>query len=70
MTSDAHTETQSRPNLSTEPGPKDASQTGGTDTQPSPNISTENQQEGDAREPSDTLDRGQEDSRRPEPGAG
>lgn len=31
-----------------------------TETQPSPNISTEHQREGDARQPSDTLDRGQQ----------
>lgn len=30
-----------------------------TKTQPAPNISTEHQEEGDARHPSDTLDRGQ-----------
>jgi hypothetical protein len=29
------------------------------ETQPSPNLSTEHQKEGDARSPSDTLDRGQ-----------
>lgn len=28
-----------------------------TQTQPAPNISTEHQREGDARRPSDTLDR-------------
>jgi hypothetical protein len=33
-----------------------------TETQPNPNISTEHQREGDARRPSDTLDRGQPDS--------
>lgn len=30
-----------------------------TETQPVPNISTEHQKDGDARKPSDTLDRGQ-----------
>ena len=30
-----------------------------TQTQPDPNISTEHQREGDARRPSDSLDRGQ-----------
>jgi len=30
-----------------------------TTTQPAPNISTEHQKDGDARKPSDTLDRGQ-----------
>lgn len=30
-----------------------------TETQPAPNLSTEHQQDGDARRPSDTLDRGQ-----------
>jgi hypothetical protein len=33
-----------------------------TETQPAPNLSTEHQKEGDARRPSDTLDRGQEDA--------
>jgi len=59
MAEDAHTETQPRPNLSTEPGAKDAQAVPSTETQPSPNISTEHQREGDARAPSDTLDRGQ-----------
>lgn len=31
-----------------------------TETQPDPNISTEHQRDGDARRPSDTLDRGQQ----------
>ena len=31
-----------------------------TETQPNPNISTEHQRDGDARRPSDTLDRGQQ----------
>lgn len=56
------TETQPRPNLSTEPGRKDQASKPGTQTQPSPNISTEHQEEGDARRPSDTLDRGQDES--------
>ena len=33
------------------------SKVGGTETQPRPNVSTEHQREGDARDPSDTLDR-------------
>ncbi len=33
--------------------------TGRTETQPAPNLSTEHQRDGDARRPSDTLDRGQ-----------
>lgn len=32
-----------------------------TETQPSPNLSTEHQRAGDARRPSDTLDRDQPD---------
>lgn len=36
-----------------------------TQTQPDPNVSTEHQREGDARHPSDTLDRGQPDSSAP-----
>lgn len=31
------------------------------DTQSNPNLSTEHRREGDARRPSDTLDRGQDD---------
>jgi hypothetical protein len=58
MMPDQNTETQPRPNLSTEPGTKPL-QPEGTSTQPAPNISTEHQREGDARHPSDTLDRGQ-----------
>lgn len=38
-----------------------------TETQPRPNISTEHQEEGDARRPSDTLDR--KPKRDPESGA-
>lgn len=57
---DTHTETQPRPNLSTEPGHKAENPVGPTETQPSPNLSTEHQREGDARVPSDTLDRGQD----------
>ena len=56
---DEHTETQASPNISTEPGKKGPTPDAGTETQPSPNISTEHQKEGDARSPSDTLDRGQ-----------
>ncbi|WP_315763795.1 hypothetical protein [Sphingomonas sp. Y38-1Y] len=54
-----HTETQPDPNLSTEPGEKTTAGNKPTETQPNPNISTEHQKEGDARRPSDTLDRGQ-----------
>jgi hypothetical protein len=32
-----------------------------TTTQPAPNISTEHQEQGDARRPSDTLDKPQDD---------
>lgn len=56
---DAHIETQPRPNLSTEPGRKGVAENSATETQPAPNLSTEHQKEGDARSPSDTLDRGQ-----------
>jgi hypothetical protein len=56
--SDEKNVTQPRPNLSTEPGDKQGPDRG-TTTQPAPNLSTEHQQEGDARRPSDTLDRGQ-----------
>lgn len=59
MTSDARTETQPRPNLSTEPGEKGQARNASTETQPTPNLSTEHQKDGDARSPSDTLDRGQ-----------
>lgn len=62
--SDEHTETQPRPNLSTEPGKKGRAPNSATQTQPRPNISTEHQREGDARSPSDTLDRGQEETGR------
>ena len=62
MSDDTHTETQPRPNLSTEPGEKGLAPNTKTETQPAPNISTEHQQEGDARSPSDTLDRGQHDT--------
>lgn len=54
------TETQPRPNISTEPGKKNLAQNSATQTQDRPNISTEHQREGDARSPSDTLDRGQD----------
>lgn len=60
--SDTHTKTQSRPNLSTEPGRKGLAENSATETQPAPNISTEHQKEGDARSPNDTLDRGQTDA--------
>ena len=33
-----------------------------TETQPAPNLSTEHQKDGDARRPSDTLDRDQDDA--------
>lgn len=54
MADEQGTQTQPRPNISTEnvaggdPGP--------TQTQPAPNISTEHQKPGDARSPSDHLD--------------
>lgn len=54
-----HTETQPSPNLSTEPDAKPTADRPATETQPSPNLSTEHQKDGDARSPSDTLDRGQ-----------
>jgi hypothetical protein len=60
--SDEQTETQPRPNLSTEPRHKDLASNSPTETQATPNLSTEHQREGDARSPSDTLDRGQDDS--------
>jgi hypothetical protein len=63
-TNDTHT----RPNLSTEPGRKDPAPTGGTQTQPRPNISTEHQQDGDARSPKASLDRGQSESPASTPG--
>jgi hypothetical protein len=59
MADDTHTETQPSPNLSTEPGEKKPADNARTETQPAPNLSTEHQKEGDARSPSDTLDRGQ-----------
>lgn len=58
--SDETTDTQPRPNQSSEPGAKGQAPQGGTTTQPRPNISTEHQQHGDGRSPSDTLDRGQD----------
>ncbi|QDX25082.1 DUF72 domain-containing protein [Sphingomonas suaedae] len=61
----SHTDTQPRPNLSAEPGEKDLAPNSRTETQPRPNITTEHQQEGDARSPSDTLDRGQRNGDRP-----
>ena len=57
--SNEHTETQSQSNLSTEPGHKGLAANSATQTQDRPNLSTEHQREGDARSPSDTLDRGQ-----------
>lgn len=56
---DETTKTQGQPNRSTEPGHKDHVSGEATETQPSPNLSTEHQKDGDARSPSDTLDRGQ-----------
>jgi hypothetical protein len=56
---DETTKTQGHPNLSTEPGHKGHVPDEATETQPSPNLSTEHQKDGDARSPSDTLDRGQ-----------
>ena len=60
MTDDRHTDTQPRPNISTEPGTKVDAENSNASTQPSPNLSTEHQKQGDARSPSDTLDRGQD----------
>ncbi len=57
---DTTNDTQSRPNVSTEPGEKGIAENSATSTQPRPNLSTEHQREGDARSPSDTLDRGQD----------
>ncbi|WP_156347029.1 hypothetical protein [Sphingomonas sp. Leaf33] len=54
-----HTETQLKANVSTEPDAKPIADRPATETQPSPNLSTEHQKDGDARSPSDTLDRGQ-----------
>lgn len=62
MADDTSTKTQPRPNLSSEPGKKSLAPNTATETQPAPNISTEHQREGDARSPSDTLDRGQNDT--------
>ncbi|KQS04001.1 hypothetical protein ASG11_06835 [Sphingomonas sp. Leaf357] len=45
---------------SLQPAPKGLAENSQTTTQPSPELSTEHQKEGDARSPSDTLDRGQE----------
>lgn len=59
--SDNQTKTQPRPNLSTEPREKRVAPNSRTETQQRPNLSTEHQKEGDARSPSDTLDRGQDD---------
>ena len=47
-------------NLSSEPGHKGTAPKSTTEMERSPNISTEHQKEGDARSPSDTLDRGQD----------
>lgn len=58
--SDEHTETRPQRNRSTEPGQKSLATNSATQTQDRPNLSTEHQREGDARSPSDTLDRGQE----------
>lgn len=54
MSDERVTETQPRPNLSTEHHPD--GEAGTTETQPAPNISTEHQEPGDARMPSDKLD--------------
>lgn len=59
---DTTNDTQPRPNQSTEPGAKGMAENSATETQPRPNISTEHQMEGDARSPSDTLDRGQDEA--------
>ncbi len=66
MTDDHKTDTQPRPNLSTEPGEKGPATGGSTTTQERPNLSTEHQREGDARSPSDTLDRGQPHDHQPD----
>lgn len=54
----APTETQPKPNISTEPprGREDDA-TKPTETQPAPNISTEHAPEGSARRPAGGLDR-------------
>jgi hypothetical protein len=51
------TETQPRPNISTEHHAGDDATYKPTETQPAPNISTEHQAPGDARRPGDQLDR-------------
>ncbi len=57
MADEKGTETQPRPNISTENHmPGDAPP---TETQPRPNISTEHQKPGDARKPDDGLGRDQ-----------
>ena len=66
---DETNDTQPRPNRSTEPGHKDPDPVGNTSTQPRPNLSTEHQQDGDARSPSASLDRGQDDSPANTPGS-
>jgi hypothetical protein len=51
--------TQPAPNVSTKhPQGRDDGAHRPTTTQPSPNLSTEHQEDGDARAPSDGLDRG------------
>lgn len=67
MADDTHTETQPSPNLSTEPGKKGMAENAATKTHSTPNISTEHQMEGDARSPSDTLDRGQDHASNSQP---
>lgn len=60
--SNEHTETQPRPNGAPAPGHKDLAANSATQTQDRPNLSTEHQHDGDARRPSDTLDRAQGDT--------
>ena len=55
-----HTETQPAPNVSTEHPQGNGAGAAPTETQPAPNISTEHQSPGDARAPSDQLDRKRE----------
>lgn len=54
------TATQPRPNISTERPQGRDDGVPPTETQPAPNLSTEYQEKGDARRPSDQLDRGRE----------
>ncbi|MGL4313994.1 MAG: hypothetical protein ACRCSO_08380 [Sphingomonas sp.] len=60
------TETQQRPNLSTERPQGAGGDQPATETQPRPNLSTEHQPDGSARHPTAGLDRG----RKPTPDGG